>query len=101
MLQDRAASQRPSPQAPPPVLRRARRRQASTVLVSAVTALAVIGGTVLGLQALGKGKPPPDQPAAVSSGDTRSVTVSGYAVTYPADWALQAVTVVPDVVGPG
>jgi hypothetical protein len=55
MLQERGSQPVATPQAPPSVLKRTRRRQVSTALVSGVTALAVIGGAVLGVQALGRG----------------------------------------------
>ena len=89
MLQDRGATPLQTPQAPPKVLRRARRRQLSTALVSGATAVAVVGGAILGAQALrGNGGQPP---LAETHGDTRSVVFNGYGVTYPYDWALQSV----------
>jgi hypothetical protein len=101
LLQDRASRQRTAPQAPPEVLRRVRRRQVGTALVSGVTAIAVIGGTVLGLQAFGKGKPSPNPAAESGVGDTRTVNVHGFGLTYPRDWALQTVSVGIAGVEPG
>ena len=89
LLQERGATPMQSPQAPPKVLRRARRRQLSTALVSGATAVAVIGGAILGAQALrGNGG---GQPVAEDShADSRTVVFNGYTVTYPYDWALQS-----------
>ncbi len=100
-LQDHGAQPLASPQAPDRVLRRTRRRQVSTALVSGVTAIAVIGGAILGVQAIGRGRG--QQVSSLGGpGSTRTVTLDGYTVTYPYDWALQRATVaIPPVVGPG
>ncbi|MFL5798074.1 MAG: hypothetical protein ACJ77A_09090 [Actinomycetota bacterium] len=103
LLQERASRPRPEPQAPPGVVRRARRRQVGTALVSAGTAAAVIGGMVLGVQAFGNGttKPPQNSAAEADQRATRTVSVDAYGITYPADWALQTVNVAPAGLGPG
>jgi len=90
MLQERGSQPVATPHAPPDVLRRTRRRQVSTALVSGITAVAVIGGAILGVQAVGRGGS--QRPVAGdtgSSGSTRTVTLDGYTITYPYDWALQ------------
>ncbi len=90
MLQERGATPLQTPHAPKKVLRRARRRQISTALVSGVTAVAVVGGAILGATALqaNRGRP---TVAENGPGSTRQVVFNGYGVTYPYDWALQSV----------
>src|SRR3954454_23327062 len=89
MLQERGSRPIGAPHAPPKVLRRARRRQLSTALVSGATAVAVIGGAVLGAHAL-VGNGSRLDPAAEGHGSTRTVHLRAYGITYPYDWALQS-----------
>jgi hypothetical protein len=91
MLQERGSRPIGAPQAPPKVLRRARRRQLSTALVSGATALAVIGGAILGAQALSRNTPQKDIAETPEHSSTRTVQLFGYGISYPYDWALQTV----------
>ncbi|HXJ62908.1 MAG TPA: hypothetical protein VNN79_04060 [Actinomycetota bacterium] len=101
MLQERGSQPVATPQAPQDVLRRTRRRQVSTALVSGVTAVAVIGGAILGVQAFGRGSEQPRVGATGTSDSTRTVTLDGYTITYPYDWALQRATSGVVYVNPG
>jgi hypothetical protein len=56
-LSERHAATRPSPIAPPDVLRRARRREVGTVVLAAATAIVLIIGAVGGIQAVLQRKP--------------------------------------------
>jgi hypothetical protein len=90
LMHERGDNARTSPNAPPGVLRRVRRRQAGTVLVSAVTAAVVVAGAVAGAAVFGKSHRN-GHPASFSE-PTRTVTLDGVRMTYPYDWALQQVT---------
>jgi hypothetical protein len=81
------ARRAPVPTEPPrQVLRRTRRRQIVNVAIGAVTAVAVIGGSFVGLRAFLSADGV--RPGAPGSQTRTSTVLGGVTITYPKDWYL-------------
>jgi len=92
LLQTKSRDAALTPDAPPKVLKRARWREAGTVLTAIACAAAIVVGSIAGLQALNRtdtttrpGGPPvlPDAPEGF-----RSVVLPFASIAYPDDWFL-------------
>lgn len=73
------------PAAPPQVMRRTHRRQARTVVVGAVVAVALAGGSLVGVRGL------LERSTGIPGGEDETVsrTVSGVTITYPEAWHFE------------
>lgn len=88
LFEHKASEARVSVRAPAPVLKRGRRRQVGTVLVSSITLLVVVAASIAGMRGIlqreGDGIP------ASPSRDPflRTATIQGFTITSPSDWPL-------------
>jgi hypothetical protein len=89
VLDERSRDARAGQASAPKVLRRARRRQAATALATVAMVTVVVAGSIaalsVGLQANRDREP---VITTTGSNETRTSTVYGVSITYPADWYL-------------
>ena len=85
LFEERASNAAIGGEAPPRVLRKTRRRQASVVLGASLTAIAVIAGSITGVGALLRGSNGPT-PATEVPAEPRTAVLPYVTITYPSNW---------------
>ena len=80
MLQRKFGEARVPPAAPPDLIRRTRRRQARTVAMAALVAVALVAGSVGTVLAL------THQGGTLPAGNTTTTTINGISIEYPIGW---------------